>query len=96
MTEQPTSFIDCRGLSAPLTVLRIKQAMVGRSDGGLPLDVLVDGACSDTARVSACLTGESADIRLILAAPGMPPAAELAGAPQGAGATGRYAGRLHV
>ncbi|WP_172328725.1 hypothetical protein [Mangrovicoccus sp. HB161399] len=96
MTEQPTSFIDCRGLSAPLTVLRIKQAMVGRSDCGLPLDVLVDRSCGDAARVSACLTGESTDIRLIEAVPGMPAMAALAGAPQGAGATGRYSGRLHV
>ncbi len=93
MTDQPTSFIDCRGLSAPLTVLRIKQAVVGRSDCGLPLDVLVDRACGDAARISACLTGESTDIRLIHAAPEM---AALSGAPQGAGATGRYSGRLHV
>ena len=69
MTDQPTSIIDCRGLSAPLTVLRIKQAVVGRSDCGLPLDVLVDGACGEADRVSACLTGEPTDIRLLHSSP---------------------------
>ncbi len=69
MTQQPTSFIDCRGLSAPLTVLRIKQAVVGRSDCGLPLDVLVDGDFTDSDRVTACLTGESTDIRLLYSSP---------------------------
>ncbi|WP_172293319.1 hypothetical protein [Pseudoruegeria sp. HB172150] len=63
--SQPTSIIDCRGLSAPLTVLRIKQAVIGRSDVGLPLDVLVDRTCCDGARVSECLTGESTDVRLL-------------------------------
>lgn len=60
------TFIDCRGLSAPLTVLRIKQAMVGRSDVGLPLDVLIDSTCGDHEKVAASLTGEPADIRLLL------------------------------
>lgn len=63
--SQPTSFIDCRGLSAPLTVLRIKQAVVGRRDCGLPLDVLVDRACCRPNRISASLTGESTDVRLL-------------------------------
>lgn len=62
---QTMHFIDCRGLSAPLTVLRIKQAVVGRSDCGLPLDVLVDRDCCDTKRVAACLTGDIADTRLV-------------------------------
>ncbi|ARE42310.1 hypothetical protein RGUI_4284 (plasmid) [Rhodovulum sp. P5] len=66
--SQPTSFIDCRGLSAPLTVLRIKQAVVGRRDCGLPLDVLVDGACCEPDRISASLTGESTDVRLLYSA----------------------------
>lgn len=59
------TFMDCRGLSAPLTVIRIKQAMIGRADIGLPLDVLIDDTCGDGARVAASLTGESSDIRLL-------------------------------
>lgn len=69
MSQQPKSFIDCRGLTAPLTVLRIKQTVVGRGDCGLPLDVLVDGACCDGDRVAASLTGVDTDIRLLYSTP---------------------------
>ncbi|MBZ4023128.1 hypothetical protein CKO11_11720 [Rhodobacter sp. TJ_12] len=83
--SQPTSFIDCRGLSAPLTVLRIKQAVVGRQDCGLPLDVLVDRACTAPDRVAACLTGESTDVRLVYSSAEAPegPVAKTRSAPQG-------------
>ena len=62
------TFMDCRGLSAPITVIRIKQAMIGRADIGLPLDVLIDETCGDGAGVAASLTGESSDIRLLTVA----------------------------
>ncbi|PTV94522.1 hypothetical protein C8J27_10753 [Rhodobacter aestuarii] len=63
--SQPTSFIDCRGLSAPLTVLRIKQAVVGRQDCGLPLDVLVDRHCNAPERIAHSLKHDPTDIRLV-------------------------------
>lgn len=69
---QPTTFLDCRGLSAALTVLRIKQTMIGRADCGLPIDVLVDETCCNAERVSACLTGESADVQLLYCAEDQP------------------------
>jgi len=69
---QPTTFLDCRGLSNALTVLRIKQAMIGRADCGLPIDVLVDGSCCDAERVSASLTGESTDVQLLYCAESNP------------------------
>lgn len=94
MTHQPTSFIDCRGLSAPLTVLRVQQAMVGRSGCGLPLDVLVDGACPDIDRVWACLNGESTDIRLVHAMCGLPDMAALPRPEPGAAMP--HAGHAHV
>lgn len=69
---QPTTFLDCRGLSAALTVLRIKQTMIGRADCGLPIDVLVDETCCNAERVSASLTGESTDVQLFYCAETMP------------------------
>lgn len=75
---QNATFLDCRGLSAPLTILRIKQAMVGRRDVALPLDVLVDNCCDEGARIADALTGEEADIRLVRLAEGAP--ADLAAA----------------
>ena len=59
------SIIDCRGLSAPLTVLRIKQAVIGRSDVGLPLDVLVDQSCCDADSVCGCFDGDDMDVRVL-------------------------------
>ncbi|WP_102224424.1 hypothetical protein [Acidimangrovimonas sediminis] len=85
--SQPTHFIDCRGLSAPLTVLRIKQAVIGRSDCGLPLDVLVDETCCDCDRVAASLTGEATDLRLIHSAAPAGAAAAIAGTATTTGAT---------
>lgn len=71
--SQPTNLIDCRGLSAPLTVLRIKQAVTGRADCGLPLDVLLDGAGSRPEEISATiragLNGSAPDLRLIWSQP---------------------------
>lgn len=37
--------INCSGLTAAPTVLRIKQALVGLSQDRLPLNVLVDTEC---------------------------------------------------
>ncbi len=62
--SQHFSFMDCRGLSAPLTVLRIKQAMIGRADVSLPLEVVIDKTCCDGSRVAESLTNEPIDIRL--------------------------------
>ncbi|GAB4520980.1 MAG: hypothetical protein Tsb0019_22200 [Roseibium sp.] len=40
-----TNAIDCNGLSTAPTLLRIKQALVGRVDDALPLKILVDADC---------------------------------------------------
>lgn len=38
--------IDCNGLSPAPTLLRIMQALVGREDTDLPLNVLVGSQCN--------------------------------------------------
>jgi len=62
--SQHFTFMDCRGLSAPLTMLRIKQAMIGRADVSLPLEVVVDAGCCDADQIAESLTEEASDIRL--------------------------------
>lgn len=62
--SQHFAFMDCRGLSAPLTLLRIKQAMIARADVSLPLEVVIDAGCRDGARIAESLTEEASDIRL--------------------------------
>lgn len=72
--SQTQTFMDCRGLSAPLTLLRIKQALTGRATTGLPLDVVVDRRCGDGARIAQSLNGAAADVRLLHVAEAPAPA----------------------
>jgi hypothetical protein len=55
--------IDCSGLSAAPTVLRIKQALTGLSDEHLPLGVLLDSAC-DRDRIAQSLGAMAGDVHL--------------------------------
>lgn len=70
--SQNLTFMDCRGLSAPLTVLRIKQAMTGRADS-LPLDVVIDHSCCDGTLVADCLSDDCGEVRLLHVAEGVAP-----------------------
>ncbi|MFC2967100.1 hypothetical protein [Acidimangrovimonas pyrenivorans] len=70
--SQTLTFMDCRGLSAPLTVLRIKQAMTGRADS-LPLDVVIDHSCCDGSLVADCLGDDCGAVRLLHVAGGVAP-----------------------
>lgn len=56
--------IDCNGLSAAPTLLRIKQALVGRKDKARPLDILVDAAC-DRENLLRSLGKQVAAVRLL-------------------------------
>ncbi|WP_430473581.1 hypothetical protein ACQ0MK_16800 [Thalassospira lucentensis] len=56
---QVSDTIDCNGLSPAPTVLRIMQALVGRTDTDLPLNVLVGAECN--CKHLAVSLGELAD-----------------------------------
>ncbi|WP_138469346.1 hypothetical protein [Poseidonocella sp. HB161398] len=57
------SHIDCRGLSAPLAVLRIKQAILNVPGHALPLLAQLDDGCAPDA-VAAGLRAHACDVRL--------------------------------
>ncbi|KZM50805.1 hypothetical protein OA90_07280 [Labrenzia sp. OB1] len=59
-----TNAIDCNGLSAAPTLLRIKQALVGLVDHALPLEILVDEGC-DQERLRRSLGRHGGAVRLI-------------------------------
>lgn len=59
-----TNAIDCNGLSAAPTLLRIKQALVGRVDDALPLEFLVDADC-DRDRLRRSLGRQGRAVRLV-------------------------------
>lgn len=56
--------IDCNGLSPAPTVLRIKQALIGREKGMLPLNILVDSGC-DQAMLATSLGKLARDVRFV-------------------------------
>ncbi len=59
-----TNAIDCNGLSAAPTLLRIKQALVGLVDNALPLEILVDAGC-DRDRLRRSLGRQGEAVRLV-------------------------------
>lgn len=64
MKRSNANAIDCNGLSPAPTVLRIKQALIGRARDSRPLDILLDPAC-DTSSLARSL-GKLADrVRLV-------------------------------
>lgn len=64
VTNAIANAIDCNGLSAAPTVLRIKQALVGHDGGALPIDILVGADC-DCDRLTASLGKLAKDVRLV-------------------------------
>ncbi|MCC9621359.1 hypothetical protein LPB41_06590 [Thalassospira sp. MA62] len=58
---QVSDTIDCNGLSAAPTLLRIKQALTGREDTDLPLNVLVGEDC-DCEGLAGCLGHHAGDV----------------------------------
>jgi|TARA_R110000782_G_scaffold104690_3_gene192471 hypothetical protein len=60
---QDSNTIDCNGLSPAPTVLRIMQALIGRKDSNVPLNVLVGSDC-DCARLSVSLGDLADDVQL--------------------------------
>lgn len=56
--------INCTGLSAAPTVLRIKQALLRLSDGTSPLGVLVDADC-DHKRLASSLGKRATNVRFV-------------------------------
>jgi len=61
---QISNAINCNGLSAAPTVLRIKQALVGHDGKDLPLEFLVGADC-DCDRLTALLGKLAKDVRLV-------------------------------
>lgn len=61
---QVSNAIDCNGLSVAPTLLRIKQALIGRSGKGLPLNILV-GADFDRDHLAVSLGDLAGDVRLV-------------------------------
>ncbi len=59
-----TNAIDCNGLSAAPTILRIKQALVGRCRTTLPIQILVDAEC-DRDHLRRSLGRHVNDVRLV-------------------------------
>lgn len=55
--------LDCNGLPAAPTILRIKQALIGRSGGDLPLNVLVGSDC-DCEDLASSLGSLAEDVHL--------------------------------
>jgi len=61
---KPLNAINCNGLSPAPTVLRIKQALIGRAKDARPLEILLDPAC-DRSKLAQSL-GKLADhVRLV-------------------------------
>jgi len=63
--------VNCTGLSAAPTVLRIKQALLRLSDRTSPLGVLVDADC-DHKRLASCLGDRAGSVRFVPQAKRMP------------------------
>lgn len=62
--------IDCDGLSIAPTILRIKQALTGRSSSELPLGVVISSEC-DKRRLEASLGDACDDIHLLSEPPSL-------------------------
>ena len=71
--DQEETLIDCRGLSAALTVLRIKQAFIGAPEDVSHVDVVVNYDC-DCRRIAASLADKEGDVRFLKTEEDAPPA----------------------
>ncbi|QQA43583.1 hypothetical protein [Pelagovum pacificum] len=56
--------LDCRGLSAPLTMLRIRQNLCCQGEAATPLHAVVDSDC-DCDSLSSWLAGVDEDVHLM-------------------------------
>ncbi|TYC60512.1 hypothetical protein FMN50_07335 [Rhodobacterales bacterium] len=61
---QISETVDCNGLSPAPTVLRIKQALIGRDEDRLPLEILVGSDC-DREQLMSCLGKDAGDVRFV-------------------------------